>query len=138
MNKKTVRDIEPRHKRVLVRVDFNVPLKNGAVADDTRIRAALPTIQYLLDRGGEVVLCSHLGRPKGGPDPKYSLQPAAQRLSELLGKPVPLIGDCIGPVAEGAAAEMRPGDVILLENVRFQPEEEKNDAGFAPQLAVVA
>jgi phosphoglycerate kinase len=138
MNKKTIRDIDPRHKRLLVRVDFNVPLKNGAVADDTRIRAALPTIQYLVERGGEVILCSHLGRPKGGPDPKYSLQPAAQRLSELLGKPVPLIGDCIGPVAEGAAAEMRPAQVILLENVRFHPEEEKNDAGFAHKLSVLA
>src|SRR5258707_9362780 len=138
MNKKTIRDIDPRHKRLLVRVDFNVPLKNGAVADDTRIRAALPTIQYLVERGGEVILCSHLGRPKGGPDPKYSLQPAAQRLSELLGKPVPLISDCIGPVAEGAAAEMRPGQVILLENVRFHPEEEKNDAAFAQKLSVLA
>src|SRR5258708_37697483 len=118
MNKKTVRDIDARHRRVLVRVDFNVPLKNGAVADDTRIRAALPTIQYLIERGGEVVLCSHLGRPKGGPDPKYSLQPAAQWLSELLGRPVPLVPDCIGPQAEGAAAERRPRDVILLENFR--------------------
>ena len=138
MNKKTIRDIDPRHRRLLVRVDFNVPLKNGAVADDTRIRAALPTIQYLVERGGEVVLCSHLGRPKGGPDPKYSLQPAAQRLSELLGKPVPLVSDCVGPVAEGAAAGMRPGDVILLENVRFHPEEEKNNPAFAQQLSVLA
>jgi phosphoglycerate kinase len=138
MNKKTVRDIDPRHKRLLVRVDFNVPLKNGAVADDTRIRAALPTIQYLLERGGEVVLCSHLGRPKGGPDPKYSLRPAAQRLSELLGKPVALVSDCVGPAAESAAAEMRPGEVILLENVRFHPEEEKNDPVFAHKLSVLA
>ena len=138
MNKKTIRDIDPRHRRLLVRVDFNVPLKNGAVADDTRIRAALPTIQYLVERRGEVVLCSHLGRPKGGPDPKYSLQPAAQRLSELLGKPVPLVSDCVGPVAEGAAAGMRPGDVILLENVRFHPEEEKNNPAFAQQLSVLA
>ena len=138
MNKKTIRDIDPRHKRLLVRVDFNVPLKNGAVADDTRIRAALPTIQNLVERGGEVILCSHLGRPKGGPDPKYSLLPAAQRLSELLGKPVPLVGDCVGAVAEGAAAEMRPGDVILLENVRFHPEEEKNDPAFAHKLSVLA
>jgi phosphoglycerate kinase len=138
MNKKTIRDIDPRHTRLLVRVDFNVPLKDGAVADDTRIRAALPTIHYLVEHGGEVILCSHLGRPKGGPDPKYSLKPAALRLSELLGKPVPLVGDCVGPVAEGAAAEMRPGDVILLENVRFHPEEEKNDAGFAHKLSVLA
>ena len=138
MNKKTIRDIDPRHKRLLVRVDFNVPLKDGAVADDTRIRAALPTIQYLVERGGEVILCSHLGRPKGGPDPKFSLLPAAQRLSELLGQPVPLVGDCVGPIAEGAAAEMRPGDVILLENVRFHPEEEKNDPAFAHKLSVLA
>src|SRR5260370_12272484 len=122
MNKKTIRDIDPRHKRLLVRVDFNVPLKNGAVADDARIRAALPTIQYLVERGGEVILCSHLGRPKGGPDPKYSLQPAAQRLSELLGKPVPLIGDCIGPVAEGPPAEIRPAQVILPETLPFTPQ----------------
>ena len=138
MNKKTVRDIDPHHKRVLVRVDFNVPLKDGAVADDTRIRAALPTIQYLIQRGGEVVLCSHLGRPKGGPDPKYSLKPAAQRLSELLGQPVPLAADCVGPVAEQAAADMRPGQVILLENLRFHPGEEKNEPVFAQKLAVLA
>jgi phosphoglycerate kinase len=138
MNKKTVRDIDPRHRRVLVRVDFNVPLKNGQVTDDTRIRAALPTLQYLMDKQGEVVLCSHLGRPKGGPDPKYSLKPAADRLSELLGKPVPLVPDCVGPVAENAAAEMLPGQVILLENVRFHPEEEKNDPAFAQRLSVLA
>jgi len=138
MNKKTVRDIDPRHKRLLVRVDFNVPLKNGAVADDTRIRAALPTIKYLLERGGAVILCSHLGRPKGGPDPKYSLKPAAEHLSQLLGQPVPLVADCVGPVAEGAAAELRSGQVILLENVRFHPEEEKNDPTFARQLSVLA
>src|SRR5258708_27669224 len=137
MNKKTIRDIDPRDKRLLVRVDFNVPLKDGAVADDTRIRAALPTIEYLIERGGEVVLCSHLGRPKGGPDPKYSLKPAAERLSQLLRKPVPLVADCVGPLAEGAAAEMRPGDVILLENLRFHPEEEKNDPAFAKQLSVL-
>jgi phosphoglycerate kinase len=138
MNKKTIRDIEPRHRRVLVRVDFNVPLKEGRVADDTRIRAALPTIQYLLDKHSEVILCSHLGRPKGGPDPKYSLKPAADRLSELLGQPVPLVPDCVGPQAENAAAEMLPSQVILLENVRFHPEEEKNDPAFAQRLSVLA
>jgi phosphoglycerate kinase len=138
MNKKTVRDIDPRHKRLLVRVDFNVPLKDGVVTDDTRIRAALPTIQYLMERGGEVVLCSHLGRPKGGPDPKYSLKPAAQRLSELLGKPVILAPDCVGREAEHVVADMQPGDVVLLENVRFHPEEEKNDPAFAHQLSVLA
>ena len=138
MNKKTVRDIQFKHRRLLVRVDFNVPLKDGKVVDDTRIRAALPTIQYLVQNGGEVVLCSHLGRPKGGPDPKFSLKPAADRLSELLGQPVPLVADCVGPVAEHAAAAMLPGQVILLENVRFHPEEEKNDKAFAQRLSVLA
>ncbi len=138
MNKKTIRDIDFKHKRLLVRVDFNVPLKDGIVTDDTRIRAALPTIKYLIEKGGEVVLCSHLGRPKGGPDPKYSLAPVAARLSELLGQPVPLVGDCVGTVAENAAAEMLPGQVILLENVRFHPEEEKNDPVFAQRLSVLA
>jgi phosphoglycerate kinase len=138
MNKKTIRDIQFKHRRLLVRVDFNVPLDGSKVTDDTRIRAALPTINYLLEGSGEVILCSHLGRPKGGPDPKYSLAPAAARLAELLGKPVPLIADCVGPVAENAAAEMMPGQVILLENVRFHPEEEKNDPAFAKRLSVLA
>ncbi len=143
MQKKTVRDINPRHVRLLVRVDFNVPMQKGAAgalvaADDTRIRASLLTIQYLVERGGEVVLCSHLGRPKGGPEPKYSLKPAAARLSELLGKPVQLAADCIGPLAEQAAADMLPGQVILLENVRFHPEEEKNDPVFAQKLSILA
>jgi phosphoglycerate kinase len=138
MNKKTIRDIDFKHKRLLVRVDFNVPLKDGKVTDDTRIRAALPTIKYLIEGGGEVVLCSHLGRPKGGPDPKFSLAPAAARLSELLGQSVPLVADCVGIVAENAAAEMLPGQVILLENVRFHPEEEKNDPVFAQRLSVLA
>jgi phosphoglycerate kinase len=144
MNKKTIRDLQPNQRRVLVRVDFNVPLKEGepggprVVADDTRIRAALPTINYLREAGAEQILCSHLGRPKGGPDPKYSLAPVAERLSELLGIPVPLVPDCVGPLAEDAAASMLPGDVILLENVRFHPEEEENDAGFAQRLSVLA
>ena len=138
MNKKTVRDIHPRHRRVLVRVDFNVPLKDGQVADDTRIRAALPTIQYLIEQRAEVILCSHLGRPKGGPDPKYSLAPAAERLGQLLGQPVRLVPDCVGPVAESAAVDMLPCQVILLENVRFHPEEEKNDPAFARRLSVLA
>ncbi|MGQ0601363.1 MAG: phosphoglycerate kinase [Anaerolineales bacterium] len=138
MNKKTVRDIDFKKKRALVRVDFNVPLKDGKITDDTRIRASLPTIEYLLERSAGVLLCSHLGRPKGGPDPKYSLAPAAERLGELLGKPVKLVPDCVGPAAEEAAAAMFPGDVVLLENVRFHPEEEKNDPTFAQKLSVLA
>jgi phosphoglycerate kinase len=138
MNKKTIRDLDFKNKRVLVRVDFNVPIKEGKVTDDTRIRAALPTIQYLLQAGGEVILCSHLGRPKGGPDPKYSLAPAAARLAELLGQPVPLAPDCVGAAAENVVAEMRPGQVVLLENVRFHPEEEKNDPVFAQKMSVLA
>jgi phosphoglycerate kinase len=143
MNKKTIRDIDFRRKRVLVRVDFNVPLKQNAegqwsVSDDTRIRAALPTIQHLIQGEGEVILCSHLGRPKGGPDPKYSLAPVAAHLSQLLGQRVPLALDCVGTPAENLAAEMMPGQVILLENVRFHPEEEKNDPIFAQRLSVLA
>ena len=138
MNTKTVRDIYAKHRRQLVRVDFNVPLKDGQVMDDTRIRAALPTIKYLIEQAGEVVLCSHLGRPKGGPDPKYSLKPVAEHLSQLLGQTVPLVPDCVGPAAEHAAAAMLPGQVILLENVRFHPEEEKNDRAFAQRLSVLA
>ncbi len=135
MNKKTVRDVDVRGKRVLVRVDFNVPLQDGKVTDDTRIRAALPTIRYLLDQGAKVILMSHLGRPKGGPDPKYSLKPTAERLSELLGRPVCMAPDCVGPTVEAMAAELRPGDVLLLENTRFYPGEEKNDLSLAQQLA---
>ncbi|MCS7221572.1 MAG: phosphoglycerate kinase [Anaerolineae bacterium] len=135
MNKKTVRDVDVRGKRVLVRVDFNVPLQDGKVTDDTRIRAALPTIQYLLDQGAKVILMSHLGRPKGGPDPQYSLKPAAERLGELLGKPVRMAPDCVGPAVEAMVAELQPGEVLLLENTRFYPGEEKNDLSLAQQLA---
>src|SRR5512134_2760505 len=102
-NKKTIRDIDPAGKRILVRVDYNVPIKEGKVTDDTRIRAAMPTLNYLLDKGAALILCSHLGRPKGGPEPKYSLKPVAEYLSGLLGKPVAFAEDCIGPVAEAAA-----------------------------------
>jgi phosphoglycerate kinase len=136
MDKATVRDVDVRGKRVLERVDFNVPLdENGHITDDTRIRASLPTIHYLLDSGASVILMSHLGRPKGTPNPKYSLQPVAERLSELLGQPVRLAPDCVGPEVERLAAALQPGEVLLLENLRFHPEEEANDTAFARQLA---
>ncbi len=138
MNKKTVRDIDVQGKRVLVRVDYNVPISDGQVGDDTRIRAAMPTLNYLLEHGAALILCSHLGRPKGGPDPKYSLRPVAEHLSKLMGKPVAFAEDCIGPVAEAAARALKPGDVLLLENTRFHPEEEKNDPEMARQLAALA
>jgi phosphoglycerate kinase len=136
--KKTVRDVDVREKRVLVRVDFNVPLEKGGVADDTRIRSALPTIRYLMERGARVILCSHLGRPKGGPDEKLRMNPVADKLSELLGMSVAKAADCIGPQAESAVNELRPGQVLLLENTRFHPEEKKNDPDFAAALAKLA
>jgi len=138
MRKKTLRDVEVKGRRVLVRVDFNVPLEDGAVGDDTRIKAALPTIRHLIDGGAKTILCSHLGRPKGKPDPKYSLAPVATRLGELLGKKVPFAPDCVGPTVEKLVASMKPGDVLLLENLRFHAEEEKNDAAFARALAALA
>ncbi len=134
MNKKTVRDIEVQGKRVLMRVDFNVPLKDGQVGDDTRIQAALPTIRYLLEHGAAVVLMSHLGRPKGVDD-KLRLAPVGARLTELLGRPVRALADCVGPEVEAAVQAMHPGDLVLLENLRFHAEEEKNDHAFAGQLA---
>jgi phosphoglycerate kinase len=137
-NKKTIRDINFENKKALVRVDFNVPLKDNLISDDTRIQAALPTIQYLLDNGAAVILCSHLGRPKGGPDPKYSLKPVADLLAKLLNKPVAFSQDCVGPIAENAAQNLKPGSVLLLENTRFHPEEEKNDLEMARQLAKLA
>ena len=137
-DKKTIRDIDVNGKKVLVRVDFNVPLKDTGVGDDTRIRAALPTIQYLLDNGAAVILCSHLGRPKGGPEAKYSLKPVADHLSGLLGKPVKFATDCIGPEAKNAAVGLVSGEVLVLENTRFHAEEEKNDPGMAEQLASLA
>jgi phosphoglycerate kinase len=137
MQKKNVRDITVAGWQVLMRVDFNVPIKNGKVGEDTRIRAALPTIQYLIDQKSMVVLCSHLGRPKGGPDPVFSLAPVAEHLSGLLKKKVAFASDCVGPAAEGVVAELKPGDVALLENTRFHPEEEKNDMAFAQRLAML-
>ena len=134
-SKKTVRDIDVRGQRVLVRVDFNVPIKDGRVADDTRIRAALPTIEYLVTNGASVILCSHLGRPKGGPDPAFSLRPVAEHLAGVLGKPVAFVAAMVGPEAEKRAGEMAPGDILLLENTRFQAGETKNDPGLAAQLA---
>ena len=133
--KKTIRDVEVEDKRVLVRVDFNVPLAGGNVADDTRIRAALPTIHYLLEHGAKVILMSHLGRPKGKVVDELRLGPVAERLSKLLGRPVRKLDDCVGPEVEAAVAEMQPGDVVLLENTRFYAEDESNDPAFARKLA---
>ena len=137
-NKKSITDIDVKGKRVLVRVDYNVPIKDGKVDDDTRIRAAMPTLNYLLEHGAALILCSHLGRPKAGPDPKYSLRPVADHLSKLIGKPVSFAEDCVGPDAEKAAKALKPGDVLLLENTRFHPGEEKNDLDLARQLASLA
>jgi phosphoglycerate kinase len=137
MQKKNVRDVSVNGWQVLMRVDFNVPIKNGKVGEDTRIRAALPTIQYLIDQKAMIVLCSHLGRPKGGPDPVFSLAPVAEHLSGLLKKKVAFASDCVGPAAEGVVAELKPGDVAILENTRFHPEEEKNDMAFAQRLAML-
>ncbi len=137
-DKKLVTDIDVKGKRVLVRVDYNVPIKDGVVEDDTRIRAALPTIKYLLDQGATVILCSHLGRPKEGPDPQYSMRPTAERLSQLLGKPVAFSEQCVGPIAEQAASLLEPGDVLVLENTRFYKGETKNDPEMARQLAALA
>jgi phosphoglycerate kinase len=125
-------------KRVFVRADLNAPLEGGQVTDDTRLRAVLPTLRLVLDAGACVVLASHLGRPKGGPDPKYSLAPVAQRLAVLLDRPVPLAPDCVGEPTRSQALGLKPGQILLLENLRFHPEEEKNDDGFARQLAELA
>ncbi len=137
--KLSVKDLDLSGKRVFIRVDFNVPIKNGAIGDDTRIRASLPTIRYALDKGATVILASHLGRPKGKPVPEYSLAPVVSRLSELLGRKVVFASDCIGEAARAAVAEAQAGDkVVLLENLRFHPEEEKNDPAFAGELAALA
>ncbi|MBM2843308.1 MAG: pgk [Anaerolineales bacterium] len=134
-SKKTIRDIDWQGQRALVRVDFNVPLKGGAVADDTRIRAALPTLEYLGQQGASIVLCSHLGRPKEGPDPQYSLAPVAAHLESLLGRPVKFVGALVGPAAEEAASRLTAGELLVLENTRFEPGETKNDPALAASLA---
>ncbi|MBI5032006.1 MAG: phosphoglycerate kinase [Chloroflexi bacterium] len=138
MNKKTVRDIDLKGKRVLMRVDFNVPMDKGVVTDDKRIRASLPTIQYVLDQGAALILMSHLGRPKGtGYEADFSLKPASEALSKLLNKPVQMASECIGPEVEVLADALKPGDVLMLENVRFHKTEEKNDPEFAKKLAAL-
>jgi phosphoglycerate kinase len=130
-----MQDLALEGRRVLVRVDYNVPLKDGKVADDTRIRETVPTLKALLDKGCRLVLIAHLGRPKGKPEPKYSLAPVAPVLQALLGRPVRFAPDCVGPAAEAAAAALKPGEVVLLENLRYHPGEEKNDPAFAASLA---
>jgi phosphoglycerate kinase len=137
--KRTIRDLNLKGRRVFIRVDFNVPLKGGVIGDDTRIRASIPSIQHALEAGaGCLVLASHLGRPKGKPNPEMSLRPVAARLGEILGRPVAFAEDCVGPAAEQAVRGVPPGGLVLLENLRFHPEEEKNDPGFAKQLATLA
>ncbi len=135
MNKLSLSDLELTGKRVFMRVDFNVPLSEGRITDDARIAASLPSIQYVLKNGGRLILASHLGRPKGKPEPKYSLKPVAQRLSELLGKTVTFTQDCIGKEVEKKVQELANGDALLLENLRFYAEEERNDSNFAKALA---
>ncbi len=138
MNKKTVKDIDIKGKRVIMRVDFNVPMADGKVTDDKRIKASLPTINYVLEQGASLILMSHLGRPKGGPSPEFSLKAAAEVLAGHLGRPVQMAPDCVGPEVEKMAKALKPGDVLLLENTRFHAGEEKNDLELAKQMALLA
>ncbi len=134
MNKLTLDDLDVRGHRVLTRVDYNVPLREGAITDDSRIRASLPTLQALRDGGARIVLISHLGRPKGEPDARYSLEPVARRLAELMGEEIRFVNDCVGGAALEASEKLEPGGILLLENLRFHPEEEENGPGFSQQL----
>jgi phosphoglycerate kinase len=136
--KLSIEQVELGGRRVFLRADLNAPLEGGAVSDDTRLSAVVPTIRYALDHGASVVLASHLGRPKGGPDPRYSLRPVAERLQSLLERPVPLAPDCVGEAVESMARALSPGQLLLLENLRFHPQEEANDDAFARQLAALA
>src|SRR6202051_3787936 len=134
MRKLSIRDLDLSGKRVFIRVDFNVPIKDGEVEDDTRIRAAIPTINYACEHGARVILASHLGRPKGQRVDRYSLRPVAEHLSQLLGRPVAFVEDCIGEVVKARVDALQDGEILLLENLRFHGEEEKNDDAFAGQL----
>ena len=138
LNKKTIEDIEVKGKKVLVRCDFNVKMENGVITSDKRIVASLPTIQYLLDHGAKLILCSHFGRPKGVVDPEFSMAPIAARLSELLGNEVKLAKDVVGESAQALAAALEEGEVMLLENVRFEPGETKNDPELSKKFAALA
>ena len=138
MNKKTVKDIDIKGKRVFMRVDFNVPMADGKVTDDKRIKAALPTIKYCLEQGASILLASHLGRPKGGPEPEFSLRAASEVLATLLGIPVKMAPDCVGSEVEALAKDLKPGEVLMLENTRFHKGEEKNDLELAKQMAALA
>jgi phosphoglycerate kinase len=138
LRKLTIARVDLAGKRVFLRADLNAPLEHGVVTDDTRLTAVIPTIRHALGARASVVLASHLGRPKGKPTPEFSLKPIAERLSTLLGRPVPLAPDCVGPAVESKARGLGPGDVLLLENLRFHKEEEANDDGFARRLAALA
>src|SRR4029077_1684042 len=137
MTKLTINDVDLRGKRVFIRVDFNVPLKDGVVTDDTRIRESIPTLRLAIQKGGRLVLASHLGRPKGGPDSKYSLMHVGKKLQELIGRPVRFSSDCVGPVPESKSKTLADGDILVLENLRFHPEEEKKEEAFSKQLAAL-